>query len=217
MDRPVVAIGSDIQSIERRLSPRLTLSKTPSKGGKQPRKHLSKKLLYLGASLTGGIKKPHRYSPGLVALQEIRRYQKSTECLLKKSSFQKLIWEISQEYWICPQGPGTPSMQVRFQSTAIAALQEAAENFIVGLFKDVNLLAVHAKRVTVMPRDIRLVLRIRGDYYCWKITPDYAAQYECHNRRKTDGGGPLIILWISNVSCMCSIFCSTKNCVMFNR
>ena len=55
-------------------------------------------------------------------------------------------------------------MQVRFQSTAIAALQEAAENFIVGLFEDVNLLVVHAKRVTVMPRDIRLVLRIRGDH-----------------------------------------------------
>ena len=47
---------------------------------------------------------------------------------------------------------------------AIAALQEAAENFIVGLFEDVNLLAVHAKRVTVMPRDIRLALRIRGDH-----------------------------------------------------
>ena len=82
------------------------------------------------------------------------------ECLIKKSPFQKLIWEISQEYQICPQGPGTPSMQVRFQSTAIATLQEAAENFIVGLFEDVNLLAVHAKRVTIMPRDIRLALRI---------------------------------------------------------
>ena len=84
-------------------------------------------------------------------------------------------------------------MQVRFQSTTIAALQEAAENFIVGLFEDVNLLAVHAKRVTVMPRDIRLAFRIRGDHYHWRITPEDAAQHECHNRRKTDGGGPLII------------------------
>ena len=98
----------------------------------------------------------------MVALREIRRYQKSTECLIKRSPFQKLIWEISQEYCICPQGPGTPSIQVQFQSTAIAALQEAAENFIVGLFEDVNLLAIHAKRVTVMPRDVRLALRIRG-------------------------------------------------------
>ena len=87
----------------------------------------------------------------MVALREIRRCQKLTECLIKRTPFQKLIREISQEYHLCPDGPGTPSVQVRFQSTAIAALQEAAENFIVGLFEDVNLLVVHAKRVTVMP------------------------------------------------------------------
>ena len=102
----------------------------------------------------------------MVALKEIRRYQKSTKCLITRSPFQKLIREISQEYRACPDGPGTPSIQVRFQSTAIAALQEAAENFIVGLFEDINLLAVHAKRVTMMPRDIKLALRIRGDHYC---------------------------------------------------
>ena len=76
---------------------------------------------------------------------------------------------------------------MRFQSTAIAALQEAAENFIVGLFEDVNLLAVHAKRVTVMPRDVRLALRIRGDHYHWRITPEDAAWYERHNRRMKGG------------------------------
>ena len=91
------------------------------------------------------------------------------------------------------QGPGTPSMQVGFQSTTIVALQEAAENFIVGLFEDVNLLAVHTKRVTVMPREIRLALRIRGDHYHWQITPEDTARYECHNRRRTEGGGLLII------------------------
>ena len=80
-------------------------------------------------------------------------------------------------------------MQVRFQSTVIAALQEAAENFIVGLFEDVNLMGVHAKTVTMMPRDIRLALRIHGDHYRWWITPEDAAHYEHHNRRKTDGGG----------------------------
>ena len=88
---------------------------------------------------------------------------------------------------MCPDGPGTPSVQVHFQSTAIAALQEAAENFIVGLFEDVNLLVVHAKRVTVMPRDIRLGLRMGGDNYCWRITPEDAAQYERHHKR-TEGG-----------------------------
>ena len=109
--------------------------------------------------------------------------------MIRKSPIHKLIWKISQEYQIYPQGPGIPSMQVRFQSTVTAALQEAAENFIVGLFKDVNLLAVHAKRVTMMPRDIGLALRICGDHYWWWITPEDAACHECHNRMKTDGGG----------------------------
>ena len=160
--------------------------KAPVMGGKQPRKYLSWKLLRQGTTPTGGIKKLHHYRPGMVALREIRCYQKSTECLIKRSPFQKLITEISQEDRVCPDGPGTPSMQVRFQSTSIAALQQAAENFIVGLFKDVNLLAVHAKRVTVMPMDVRLALRIRGDHYHWRITPEDAAQYEQHNRR-TEG------------------------------
>ena len=78
-------------------------------------------------------------------------------------------------------------LQVCFQSTAIAALQEAAENFIVGLFEDVKLLVVHAKGVTVMPRDIRLALRIRGDHYCWRITPEDAARYERHHKRAEGG------------------------------
>ena len=87
----------------------------------------------------------------MIVLREIRRYQKSTKCLIKKSPFQNLIREISQEYRVCPKGPGTPSIQVWLQSTTIAALQEVAENFIVGLFEDINLLAVHAKSMTVMP------------------------------------------------------------------
>ena len=95
-----------------------------------------------------------------MALREIRRYQQSTKSLIRRTPFNKQIKEISQEYRICSEGPGTPSVQVRLQSTALAAVQEAAENFLVGLFEDVNLQAVHAKRVTVMPRDIRLALRI---------------------------------------------------------
>ena len=184
----MAAVGSDIQSTERRLTPRLTKGKIPNKGGKQLRKHLSKKLLCLGAPPMGGIKKPHCYRPGLVALHKICQYQRSTKCLVKKSPFQKLIQEISQENQICPQGLGTPSMQVRFQSTAIVALQEAAENFTVGLFQHVNLLVVHAKRVTVMPTDIRLALRICRDHYRWQITLEDAAHYELYNRRKTVEG-----------------------------
>ena len=156
LERPTAAVGSDVQ--ERRVPSKSTTKKI-TKGGKQPRKHMLHKMLKRN-STTGGIKKPHRYNPGLLALCEIHRYQQSTKSLIRRTPFNKLIKEIFQEYRICPEGPGTPSVQVRFQSTALAALQEAAENFLVGLFEDVNLLAVHAKRVTVMPHDIRLALRI---------------------------------------------------------
>ena len=105
----------------------------------------------------------------------------------QKNPFNKLIKEISQEYRVCPEGPRTPSVQVRFQSTTLAALQEAAKNFLVGLFEDVNLLAVHPKRVTVMSHDIRLALRIRGDHCHWRIKPKDAAHYERHQER-TEGG-----------------------------
>ena len=129
INRPKVAIGIDVQSTKGRPTPRPASSKTPVKGEKQPQKHLLRKVLCLGTTPTEGIKNPHCYRPGMAASREIRRYQKSTECLIKRSPFKKLIQEISQEYYICPQGPGTPSMQTRFQSTTIAALQEAAENF----------------------------------------------------------------------------------------
>ena len=182
LERPSVAMGSDVR--ERRVPSKPTTKKI-NQGGKQPHKHLLHKKLK--RSSTGGIKKPHRYCPGLLALCEIHRYQQSTESLIRRTPFNKLIKEILQEYRICPDGPGIPSVQVHFQSTALAALQEATENFLVGLFEDVNLLAVHAKRVTVIPCDIRLALRIRGDQLQWRITPEDAARYERHPKR-TEGG-----------------------------
>ena len=157
-------MGSDVQP-ERRVPSKSTSKKVAMKGEKQPRKHLLHKLIRRNKSSTGGIKKPHRYHPGLIALRENRRYQQSTDCLIKRTPFNKLIKEISQKYKACSDGPGTPSVQVRFQSMALAALQEATENFLVGLFEDVNLVAVHTKRVTVMPGDIRLALRIPGDHF----------------------------------------------------
>ena len=123
----------------------------------------------------------------MLALHAIHRSQQSTKSLIRRTPFNKLIKEISQEYRICPDRPGTPSVQVRFQSTALAALQKAAKNFLVGLFEDVNLLAVHAKRVTLMPHGIRLALRIRGDQSHWRITPEDATHYERHQKR-TEGG-----------------------------
>ena len=124
LHRPVIARGRDVQP------PRKDIPQAPRKGGKQPRKGIIHKILRKEMRPTGGIKKPHRYRPGMVALREIRRYQTSTENLIKHTPFQRLITEISQEYRICPDGPGTPSVQVRFQSTAIAALQEAAETIL---------------------------------------------------------------------------------------
>ena len=82
---------------------------------------------------------------------------------------------------------------MHFQSTAIAAIQEAAENFIVGLFEDANLLAVHARRVTVMTRDIRLALRIIGDHYHWQITTEDATHYERYEKR-FEGGATYVFL-----------------------
>ena len=175
--RPVTAIGKDVQL------PRKDIQQAPRKGGKQRRKFISHKMLRKGIKPTGGLKKPHRYRPGMVVLREIRWYQRSTKNLIKWTPFQKLIREISQEYRIYLDGPGTPSVQVRFQSTAIAALQEAAENYIVGLFEDMNLLAIHARQVTIMPRDIRLVLHIRGDHYHWHISSEYPSRFERHEKR----------------------------------
>ena len=151
LERSSAAMGSDVQ--ERRVSSKPSSKKVATKGGKQPCKHMLHKLVKQTPS-TDGIKKPNRYHPGLLALCEICRYHQSMESLIRKTPFNKLIKEISQENRICPEGPGTPSVQVRFQSTALAVLKETAENFLVGLFENVNLLAVHAKRMTVMPHDI---------------------------------------------------------------
>jgi histone H3 len=105
------------------------------------------------APTTGGVKKPHRYRPGTVALREIRKYQKSTDLLIRKAPFQRLVREIAQDF----------KTDLRFQSTAVLALQEASEAYLVGLFEDTNLCAIHAKRVTIMPKDIQLARRIRGE------------------------------------------------------
>ncbi|KAI9746468.1 MAG: centromeric DNA-binding histone H3-like protein cse4 [Claussenomyces sp. TS43310] len=100
-------------------------------------------------------KKKHRYKPGTVALQQIRRYQRSTDLLLLKLPFSRLVREIAMTLRPADQ-------DFRWQSQAIQALQEAAEAFLVHLFEDTNLCAIHAKRVTIMAKDIQLARRIRG-------------------------------------------------------
>ena len=108
----------------------------------------------------GGVKKRYRYQLGTVALKQIRQYQKSTELLIKKLPFQRLVHEIASDSEVIK----SPLCgKVRFQSAAVMALQEAAEAYLVGLFEDTNLCAIHARRVTIMPKDIKLARRIRSE------------------------------------------------------
>lgn len=99
-----------------------------------------------------------RYRPGTVALREIRHYQKSTHLLIRRLPFQRLVREVAMD--VTGGGPGGA---VRFQSSAVLALQEAAEAYLVGLFHDANIAAIHAKRVTITPKDLDLARRIRGE------------------------------------------------------
>jgi histone H3 len=122
-------------------------------GEKAPRKHVTSKAARKSAPATGGVKKPHRFKPGTVALREIRKYQKSTELLIRKLPFQRLVREIAQDF----------KSDLRFQASAVLAIQEAGEFYMVGLFEDTNLCAIHAKRVTIMPRDMHLARRVRGE------------------------------------------------------
>jgi histone H3 len=120
-------------------------------GTKAPRKQLSTKTK--GPSPSGGVKRAHRFRPGTVALREIRKFQKSTDLLIRKLPFQRLVREIANDF----------KTDLRFQSSAVLALQEASEAYMVGLFEDTNLCAIHAKRVTIMPKDMQLARRIRGE------------------------------------------------------
>lgn len=99
-------------------------------------------------------KKP-RYRPGSVAIREIRKYRSSTDLLIKKLPFQRIVREITNELF--------PTKNIRFQTASLAALQEATEAYLVGLFEDTNLCATHAKRITIMPNDMTLARRIRGE------------------------------------------------------
>ena len=126
-------------------------------GGKAPRKQLAGKAPRKGQGksplVAGRLKKPFRFRPGTVAIREIRKYQKSTELLIPKLPFQRFVREIAVGF----------KTDLRFQSSALLALHQAAEAYLTGLFEDTNLCAIHAKRVTIMPQDIHLARRVRGE------------------------------------------------------
>ncbi|XP_062950802.1 histone H3.1-like [Cynocephalus volans] len=121
-------------------------------GGKAPRKQLAAKGACQSAPATGGVMKPYRYRPGTVVLREILRYQKSSDLLVRKPSFRRLMREVAQDF----------KTDLRFQMSAVMALQEACESYLVGLFEDTNLCAIHVKRGTFLLRDIQLARRLRG-------------------------------------------------------
>lgn len=132
---------------------RTKMTARKSVGGKAPREQLAAKAARKATPQAAGVKKPHRYRPGTVALREIRKYQKSTDLLIRKLPFQRLVREIAEDV----------KPDLCFQSQAVLALQEAAEAYLVGLFEDTNLCAIHAKRVTIMPKDVQLARRLRGE------------------------------------------------------
>ena len=117
--------------------------------GARPKRKLAQKQANHKSS--GGVMRPQSFRPGTVALLEIHRYQKSTELLLKKLPFQRLVREIAQEF----------KTSMRFQMAALGVFQEAAEAYLIEIFKEANLYATHAKRVTIMQRDIQLARRKR--------------------------------------------------------
>ena len=101
----------------------------------------------------GRVRRKRRFRPGTVALREIRKYQKSTELLIRKIPFQRLVREIVYR---------TQGQDYRFQSTALLALQESAEDFLVNMFDQCNQIAIHGRRQTVMVKDIQLWDRLHG-------------------------------------------------------
>ncbi len=133
-----------------------------STGGKCPKEQLLVKAPTKKVPTTTPVVEPKkRHRPGTVALREIRKYQKSTDLLMRKLPFQRLVREITREFTVMDKETGVLH-DLKFQHSALMALQEAAESYLVGFFEDTNLCAAHAKRVTIMPKDMQLALRIRG-------------------------------------------------------
>ena len=108
---------------------------------------------------TGGVKKPHRYRPGTVALREIRRYQTTTDTLIPKRSFQLLVQEVVQNE--C-RLRGIECK--RIQSMALLNLQTACEQYVIDLFSQTQIAAIHGERITIQPKDMSFVIQLRGDH-----------------------------------------------------
>ncbi len=124
-----------------------------STGGAIPRYHIATKSARATTQKAIAVRKPHRWRPRTVALREIQKFKKNTDLLIRKAPFQRLVREIALKF-------GKSDLQM--QSTAVLALQEAAEYFMVDVFSDTNLCRMHSKHVTIMKKDMVLACRIRG-------------------------------------------------------
>ena len=120
-------------------------------GGEEERKGEEKKEEV--ARKAPQTKNKEKRRPGEAALEEIRHYQKSTDLIIDKEPFYRLVREIVVGF----------NDKIKLKPTAVEALQEAAEAYVVGFFEDVNLCNIHAKRVTIMEPDVRLARRLRGE------------------------------------------------------
>lgn len=117
----------------------------------------------------------YKFRPGTVALRDIKKYQKSTELLIRRLPFQRIIREVAANFVrsranlsphaMLPKSHLPADDNLRFQASAVQAIQEATEAYIVNLFQETNLCAIHAHRVTIMPKDIQLARRIRGELF----------------------------------------------------
>lgn len=128
-------------------------SNIKSNNQQNPSGSLSSAVLRMSSTVP---QKRHRYRPGVRAMKEIRTYQRSTELLIRKLPFARLVREI------CLVNFTKPGQELRWSSSAMLALQEASEAYLVCLFEDANWCALHAKRVTIMAKDMALARRIRG-------------------------------------------------------
>jgi histone H3 len=122
-------------------------------GGAIPRYHLATKSARATAQKAIAVRQPHHWHPGMVALREIQNFQKNTDLLIRKAPFQHLVCEIALKFG---------KSDLRMQSTAVLALQEAVEYFMVDVFSNTNLCTMHSKRVTIMKKDMVLACCIQG-------------------------------------------------------
>jgi histone H3 len=124
-----------------------------STGGAIPRSHLATKSARAAAQKAIAVRKPHCWHPGMVALREIQKFHKNTDLLIRKAPFRHLVHEIALKFG---------KSNLRMQSTAVLALQEAAEYFMVDVFSDTNLCTMHRKRVIIMKKDMVLACHLQG-------------------------------------------------------